>query len=32
MLPLKSKSEPLRDAEDIYDNGSPIPALWNSSN
>ena len=28
MLPLKSKSEPLRDAEDIYDAQSPIPALW----
>ena len=28
MLPLKSKSEPLRDAEDIYDDRSPIPALW----
>ena len=32
MLPLKSKSEPLRDAEDIYDSQSPIPALWKSSN
>lgn len=28
MLPLKSKSVPLRDAEDIYDSASPIPALW----
>ncbi|WP_298767927.1 hypothetical protein [uncultured Fibrobacter sp.] len=28
MLPLKSKSEPLRDAEDIYDSESAIPALW----
>lgn len=28
MLPLKSKSEPLRDAEDIYDSESSIPALW----
>ena len=32
MLPLKSKSEPMRDAEDIYDSQSPIPALWKSSN
>lgn len=32
MLPLKSKSEPLRDAEDIYDTQSPIPALWKSGN
>ena len=30
MLPLKSKSEPLRDAEDIYDAHSPIPSLWKS--
>ena len=31
MLPLKSKSEPLRDAEDIYDAQSPIPALWKTN-
>lgn len=28
MLPLKSKSAPMREAEDIYDSASPIPALW----
>ena len=28
MLPLKSKSVPLRDAEDIYDESSPVPAIW----
>jgi len=28
MLPLKSKSAPMREAEDIYDAASPIPALW----
>lgn len=28
MLPLKSKSNPMREAEDIYDSASPIPALW----
>lgn len=28
MLPLKSKSVPMREAEDIYDSASPIPALW----
>lgn len=28
MLPLKSKSAPMREAEDIYDTASPIPALW----
>lgn len=28
MLPLKSKSEPMREAEDIYDSQSSIPALW----
>ena len=31
MLPLKSKSEPMRDAEDIYDAQSPIPSLWKSN-
>ena len=31
MLPLKSRSENLRDAEDIYDAQSPIPALWKSN-
>lgn len=28
MLPLKSKSAFMREAEDIYDSASPIPALW----
>lgn len=28
MLPLKSKSAPMREAEDIYDSASPIPSLW----
>lgn len=28
MLPLKSKSAPMREAEDIYDSASTIPALW----
>lgn len=28
MLPLKSKSAIMREAEDIYDSASPIPALW----
>ncbi len=28
MLPLKSKSVPMREAEDIYDSASSIPALW----
>lgn len=28
MLPLKSKSAPMREAEDIYDSASPITALW----
>lgn len=29
MLPLKSKSITMREADDIYDSSSPIPALWN---
>ncbi len=28
MLPLKSKSITMREADDIYDSTSPIPALW----
>lgn len=28
MLPLKSKSAPMREAEYIYDEASPIPAMW----
>lgn len=28
MLPLKSKSAPMREAEDIYDSASSIPSLW----
>ncbi|SHL92970.1 hypothetical protein SAMN05720764_1416 [Fibrobacter sp. UWH5] len=28
MLPLKSKSITMREADDIYDSTSPIPSLW----
>lgn len=28
MLPLKSKSAPMREAEDIYDEASTVPGLW----
>ena len=32
MLPLKSKSITMREADDIYDSVSPIPALWKIPN
>jgi len=31
MLPLKSKSITMREADDIYDSSSPIPALWKAN-